>query len=106
MEDIAPKDGTDTQNLGSQLMAYPGRISDQARCGRRRMATVWDDWMLIRMSLCDRHRTSSILMVAWQDHGVNASKTTVKKRLREGGLHGRITQLVVPTVIQGWQCDC
>jgi transposase len=62
-------------------------VTDKCRTGRPRLSVARDDRQLLRLSLSDRRKTATQLMVDWN---VRASVRTVRRRLCKAGLKARI----------------
>lgn len=69
-----------------------GSVKDLPRSGARRKSTPRDDRSLVRMSLADRKLTAPELRAKWEDAGVTLSTPTVKRRLQQAGLNGRVAR--------------
>ena len=67
-----------------------GSHEDRARSGRPKVSTERDDRLLVRASLRDRRATVPELRRHWQASNVIASRTTVRRRLQDVGLHGHL----------------
>ena len=68
-------------------------LKDRKRSGRPRISSSREDRALARISLHDRRLTSSHLKREWQEtSGVQCSARTVRRRLDEVGLHGRVAR--------------
>ena len=66
-----------------------GTVQDRSREGRPRMTTKREDRLLARMSIRDRRKTAPELRSDWlEDAAVDASVSTVRRRLHEVGLRG------------------
>jgi transposase len=89
--DIANKLGSGATASGVlkvwQKFEETGKVVDKERAGRPRISTSREDRSLVRMSLVNPQQPSTSLMQCWD---VNASKSTVKRRLKEAGLNARI----------------
>ena len=69
------------------------QIADRARSGRPRRSTAREDRLLRRMSVDNPRLVARGLRQRWNhEYGVEASLTTVRYRLRELGLPGRIAK--------------
>lgn len=66
--------------------------SDLPRCGRPRLTTARQDRILIRHSLANRKDTIPILKTSWNQSGVDASDSTIRRRLLEAGLSARVAK--------------
>ena len=64
------------------------------RCGRRRSTTPHDDRLLLRNLRRTPHASSQQLRSQWNEAGVQASTTTVKRRLHELGCRSVIPRKV------------
>ena len=62
-----------------------GSYKDVQRPGRTRMSTHRKD-RLVRQSQQDRRETVPHLRIGWIQNGVQASNSTVRRRLKEAGL--------------------
>ena len=62
-------------------------VVDKQRSGRPRISTVREDRALVRLSLTDRQKSSPVLK---EIRDVEASTSTVRRRLSAAGLHARI----------------
>ena len=71
--------------------AETGNHDDRARSWRPRVSTERENRMLVRTSLLNRQMTIPALAASWSAEGVTASKTTVRRRLQDAGLHGRLS---------------
>lgn len=67
-----------------------GSHQNRPKSGRPRVSCARDDRILIRDSMSNRRSTVPQLRVRWKQHGVNASDTTVRRRLSVNGIHARI----------------
>ena len=89
--DIANKLGSGATASGVlkvwQKFEETGKVVDKERSGRPRISTSREDRSLVRMSLANPQQPSTSLTQCWD---VNASKSTVKRRLKEAGLNARI----------------
>lgn len=66
-----------------------GTTDAKPKSGRKRISTPRDDKLLARLSLKDRRKTSLELCKEWQEStGVQASGSTVRRRLLAAGLKG------------------
>ena len=65
-------------------------VQDIHRSGRKRSTTVREDRLLIRSSLQNRRLTSSDLKRDLELYGIDLTARSVRNRLIEGGLSGRI----------------
>ena len=68
--------------------AATGSVSNIPRSGRPRLSSAREDRHLVRICTQNPHSTSRGLTSVWP--GVHASASTVRRRLRQGGLHGLI----------------
>lgn len=64
-----------------------GTVADKQRSGRPRLSTDRQDRSLVRLSLGDRQKSSVALKDDWE---VEASTSTVKRRLSAAGLRARV----------------
>ena len=70
-----------------------GTVDDRKRSGRPRISTPRDDCALQRICLHNRRFTSSHLKREWeQSSGVTSSARTVRRRLDDVGLFGRVAR--------------
>lgn len=69
-----------------------GSVDDLPRSGRPRKTSPRDDRKLKRSSLNDRRKTAIGHMKDLKDEGINLSESTVRRRLREHGLFGRVAR--------------
>ena len=68
-----------------------GTLKDRARSGRPQISR--EHWAVARISIQNRRLTSTHLKREWQDtSGVVCSARTVKRRLDEAGLYGRMAR--------------
>nr|XP_022297181.1 uncharacterized protein LOC111106692 [Crassostrea virginica] len=67
-----------------QLMT--GSYKDAQRPGCPRMSTQREDRLLVRQSLQNRRETVPHLRIGWIQNGIQASNSTVRRRLKEAGL--------------------
>ena len=66
-----------------------GKFEERPGRGRKMKSTIRQDRALIRLSLSNRHLTSSDLCQEWrQSTGVEVSTSTIRKRLLRSGLRG------------------
>ena len=70
-----------------------GTVDDRKRSGRPRISTPRNDRALQRIFLHNRRFTSSHLKREWeQSNGVTSSARTVRRRLDDVGLFGRLAR--------------
>lgn len=70
-----------------------GDYKSRPRSGRPRATTDRDDRVLVRMSLNDRRLTApDIRKTLSIDHGVDVTTRTVRNRLMDAGLYGRVAR--------------
>lgn len=70
-----------------------GSVEDQPHPRRPRRSTLREDRILVRMSAAAPMQVARQLRQRWNtEHGVEASVATVKRRLKDAGLHGRIAK--------------
>lgn len=70
-----------------------GSTEDLPRPGQPRVSTAREDRTLVRMSAANPHLVARQLRQRWStEHGVQASTSTVKSRLFNAGLVGRISK--------------
>ena len=68
-------------------------LKDRKRSGRPRISSLREDRALVRISTQNRRLTSSHLKREWQEtSGVLSSARTVRRRLDEAGLYGRVAR--------------
>lgn len=67
-----------------------GSHDDRPRSGRPKVSSQRDDRLLVRSSLQNRKATVPDLRLAWQNSGVRATDTTVRRRLQDVGLGGHL----------------
>ena len=68
-----------------------GSTDDRKRSGRPKISFSWEDRHLVHLSLQDRRLTSPQLKRQWEHTcGIVCSSRTVRKRLDNVGLHGRV----------------
>ena len=60
--------------------------------GRPRLSTAREDRFLERRSLQDRFRPATKLKEDWEEFGIHASTSTVRRRLRASKLMGRVAR--------------
>jgi transposase len=65
---------------------------DRPRVGRPRLSTPRDDRVLERLSLNNRFRPATRLKEDWEQSGMQAGVHTVRRRLSEFGLSGRVAR--------------
>ena len=70
-----------------------GTLKDRKRSGRPQISSSREDRALVRISIQNRRLTSTHLKREWQDtSGIVRSVRTVKRRLDEAGLCGRMSR--------------
>ena len=69
-----------------------GNYADLPRSGRPRVSSARDDRLLVRESLHNRRLTVPDLTASWNQAGVVASASTVRRRLKDVGLTGHVAQ--------------
>ena len=70
-----------------------GSTDDRKRSGRPKISSSREDRHLVHLSLQDRRLTSPQLKRQWEDTcGIVCSSRTVRKRLDNVGLHGRVAK--------------
>ena len=67
-----------------------GSVKDLTGRGRKRSTTIHQDWQLVRRSLSNRRLNSSELTEVIEQTGNVVSSRTVRRRLKEAGLSGRV----------------
>lgn len=69
------------------------KMESAKRSGRKRITSERDDRTLKRICLADRFKTAAVLRSELEsDHGIAISTSTVKERLKEAGLMGRVAR--------------
>ncbi|XP_062598337.1 uncharacterized protein LOC134259753 [Saccostrea cucullata] len=88
ISEIARRLGTTRKTIRKTIerRQTTGSYEDAARPGRPRISTAREDRILVRESLQNRRETVPQLRTEWMQNGVQASNTTVRRRLKEAGL--------------------
>ena len=69
-----------------------GTVDDRKRPGKSKISTENQDVALVNMSLQNRKLVPRELQARWQETGVQASQSTIKRRLRAVGLYRRVSR--------------
>lgn len=70
-----------------------GSYENKPKTGQRRCTSERDDRILKRMAIRNRRKSSKELnSELWTHHGVSISSVTVRRRLKEVNLHGRVAR--------------
>jgi len=81
-----------TVSRAAKRFAETSHDDDRPRSGRHRLSTPRDDRVLERMSLSNRFQPATRLKEDWEQSGVQAGVHTVRRRLRDFGLNGRVAR--------------
>lgn len=73
-----------------QRFKETGTHAPRPKSGRPKVSGARDDRLLVRASIQNRKLTVPALRLAWQQAGVTASDTTVRRRLSAAGLNGHV----------------
>ena len=70
-----------------------GTLKERKRSSRPQISSSMEDRALARISIQNRRLTNTHLKREWQDtSGVVSAATTIKRRLDEAGLYGRVAR--------------
>ena len=76
-----------------------GTLKERKRSGRPQISSARKDSALARTSIQNRRIASTHFKREWQDtSGVVSSATTIKRRLDEAGLYGRVARIQIQRI--------